>query len=315
MRYRALAALAVIACPLLPAADPQLTGLVMPGAKVMAGFNLEQIKTTPFGRYVLARLAANEPSLGGFAGEAGFDWRRDLHEVLFASTGQPEPAPTPGLLLVRGSFDAQRIAAAASKNSRAEFHQGVPIFDGGPQGAVLAVLSPRVAVVGRREEVRAAIGRRQAPTPLEPALAERIAGLSAAQHAWMVSLVPPAAAGAGIPVKPFRDLLGGGLLEGVQETTAGVKFGSSVDLTAEALAASGEDAAALAGALRILADIMASASQPLPGAVLLKDLDVSSEERTVRLSLSVPEAELEKLLRWPVYSLPATKAMATELRQ
>ncbi len=316
MSCRAVAVLVVLVCPAIGAADPQLTGLVMPGAKVMAGFNIEQIKNTPFGRYGLARMQADEPSLRAFAGETGFDWRRDLHEVLIASTGQPGAGRTPALVLVRGNFDPARIAAALEKqNGRAEVQDGVTILRAGPKDAALAFLGPTVAVAGQVDDVRAAIARRRAPAPLDPAMAEQVERLSTAQDAWVLSLVPPSTAGAGIPDPAVQGALGGELLKSIERTSAGVKFGDTVNFTAEAVAASDQDAAALAGAVKMLAGMAQSGAGPVPAAALLSGLTVTSAERTVRLSLTIPEEEVEKLLKWPFYGLSGTKAMASEFMQ
>jgi len=40
------------------AADPQLVGLMMPDAKVIAGFQLADSQSTPFGRFLLKQIPA-----------------------------------------------------------------------------------------------------------------------------------------------------------------------------------------------------------------------------------------------------------------
>ena len=62
---------------------------------------------------MLARMEAKEQSLHQLDAATGFDPRRDLREVLVASTSPPVKHQ-PGLVLARGTFDAARIAAAAA---------------------------------------------------------------------------------------------------------------------------------------------------------------------------------------------------------
>ena len=63
------------------AADPALLNLVMPNAKVLAGVNVASALTSPFGQFVLGRIAAHHPSFPAF-----FDPRTDLTELLLART-------------------------------------------------------------------------------------------------------------------------------------------------------------------------------------------------------------------------------------
>src|SRR5690242_3370229 len=106
------ATLAAICAGLLPAADPGLVNLVMPDAKVLAGVNVDQAKSTPFGVYVLGQIQAQAAQhLQQVSALTGFDPTRDLHEILIASNGVP--GGHTGLVLARGNFDANKIQGAA----------------------------------------------------------------------------------------------------------------------------------------------------------------------------------------------------------
>src|SRR3954470_22219671 len=99
-----LSALATVAS----AADPQLLKLVMPDAKVVSGINVDRVKAAPFGQFFLSQLPA-DAGFDQFVALTGFDPRRDVHEILMASPGDPQRKT--GLLLVRGNFDATRVLA------------------------------------------------------------------------------------------------------------------------------------------------------------------------------------------------------------
>ena len=254
MNVRLLAAAAVLGffTSPVPAADPQLTGLVMPGAKV--------------------RLQQNEQGLQQLLDATGFDPRRDVREVLVASLGNPA-SRTGGLAMVLGTFDVTRIAAAAQTHGQ----------------------TVETAGAGPADEVRAAVDRRNSPAALDTALAVKMNQLSTTQDAWIVSLVPPSVSAARLPDPTLQGLLNSDLLAGIQQSSAAVKFGVNVDVTAEALAASPQDASALATIIRFLAGMAQSNSQGTTAASLLKGLSVTTEGNAVRLALSIPEDMLEQL--------------------
>src|ERR1044071_6161978 len=111
-RFLTTATLASMLAGLLPAraADPQLLSLVMPDATVLAGVNVDQARTSPFGQYVLSQVGAQTSAkLQELTTLTGFDPTRDVHELLAASNG--DAAKHAGLVVARGSFDPARIAA------------------------------------------------------------------------------------------------------------------------------------------------------------------------------------------------------------
>ena len=71
------------------AADPQLLNLVMPDVKALAGVNVDQAKTSPFGQYVLSQMQSNNTDMQKLITLTGFDPTRDVSELLVATTGAP----------------------------------------------------------------------------------------------------------------------------------------------------------------------------------------------------------------------------------
>src|SRR3982750_1819677 len=89
-RFLTTATLVSVLTGVLPAkaADPQLLNLMMPDAKVVAGVNVDQAKTSPFGQYVLTQIQATQSAeLQKLTALTGFDPTRDVHEVLVGSNG------------------------------------------------------------------------------------------------------------------------------------------------------------------------------------------------------------------------------------
>src|SRR5215469_11437196 len=93
----------------LPAVDSQLLSLMMPDAKVLAGVNVAQAKSSPFGQYVLSQISANDPGLQELITLTGFDPRQDLTEVLVASNGAA--GSHTGLAAAKGNFKVETIVA------------------------------------------------------------------------------------------------------------------------------------------------------------------------------------------------------------
>src|SRR5947208_5022303 len=103
----------------LSAADPMLLNLLMPGAKIVAGINVDQAKRTQFGQYVLDQMQTADAHMQELVALTGFDPRRDVRELLVATDGTISADGTPsktGLALARGTFDVARIIGAATQH-------------------------------------------------------------------------------------------------------------------------------------------------------------------------------------------------------
>src|SRR5260370_42614966 len=94
----------------------------------MFGVQVRRIATSPLAQ----GLPADAGAMGG-AGDwqkivslAGFDPIKDIEEVLVASTGEGGQGQTPPMLLIaRGNFNAERLAAHAKP------YHGIPALEGG----------------------------------------------------------------------------------------------------------------------------------------------------------------------------------------
>src|SRR5947208_16310506 len=98
----------------LSAADPMLLNLLMPGAKIVAGINVDQAKGTQFGQYILNQMQTADAHMQELVALTGFDPRRDVRELLVATNGAPDGKT--GLALARGNFDAARITNLATQH-------------------------------------------------------------------------------------------------------------------------------------------------------------------------------------------------------
>jgi hypothetical protein len=306
MRLRLLALTSILAvATVASAADPQLLKLVMPDAKVVSGIDIDKVMVTPFGQFFLNQLPAPDAGFQEFVTTTGFDPRRDIHEVLMASPG--DPAKKSGLLLVRGNFDSARILSLFKAVGKTpENYHGVDILSvgeqkGHPVSEALAFLGNTMAVAGDIDSVRGAIDRRSTGSGAQdPGLSGKIGSTSAAQDAWVVSIVPFSSFANVVPNKNVSGALQGDLIKGIQQSSGGVKFGSTIEISGELTARNDQDATSLADVLKFF---MNMAQMNLPSgsgaelSSLLQKLTVNTDANAVKVSVSIPENELEMLIK------------------
>lgn len=284
MRYFAILAAAFTIT--LQAADPALLNLVMPDATVLAGINVQKAKTTSFGQFLLTQLPTGD-GLNTFISSTGFDPRQDLVEVLMASNGQ---AKNSGLVLASGTFSSGKIASALAADSKhvAQTYKGAQLITAtaATDTGAVAFLSSNIAVIGDVTNVKAAIDRHSVNSAIDPALAAKVNSFSATD-AWSVSNGPIPALG------DSKDNPIAGVMKTVQQASGSIMLTSPVQISVEAVAASDQDATSLSDVLKFLMSMM----QGNPQASFLKGLSVTTDHSTVRLQLSIPEDQLEQLIK------------------
>ena len=258
------------------------------------GINVEQARTSPFGQYLISQIQAKgQQHLQELASLTGFEPTRDLLEVLAASSAAP--GEHSGLVAIRGNFDVALIKkAAADKGAKVEDYKGATLISGSKDGA-LALLDNIYALAGDAASVHAAIDQRASSVPtLDPATTVKVNELSINQDAWALTLIPPSQLGPKLPTE--GPLSGVAALQKIDQASAGLKFGSAVAVSAEAVAQTAQDATALADVVRFLANMATlNTQQQHPElTAILQTLTVNAQANVVNLSLSIPEAQLEQ---------------------
>ena len=297
-RIAVLAALFTVTAALSAGADPQLVNLAMPDAQVMAGVNVEQAKTTPFGQYVLSQVQPNDSHIQKLIDLTGFDPRRDVRELLVASPGTGDHKT--GLALARGSFDITRIAAAATDNkATVEQYRGATLITDPKGNGSFAFPDNTLVLAGPTAVVKAALDRRgNTSSSISAALATKVNQLSTTQDAWFVSLVPPSTLKGNEPTPNVPGVTNQEAFQKVEQFSGGVKFGSNVVVNLEALAQTAQDAASLAGVVQFLVNLALSQSGGNPAAATLaKSLTVSAQGQSVKIGLSIPNDQFENLVK------------------
>ena len=301
MRLLLFAAATVLTGSLF-AADPELVSLAMPDSQVMAGVNVEQVMLSPLGQYLLTQTGpASDAGLQRLIETAGFNPRRDLREILVSSNGLPGGS---GIFLARGTFDVPKILEAAQAyGATVQTYKGVPIVERSKQGSI-GFPDSTLAITGGAADVCAAIDRMSAPTAISAALAVQVNQLSTTEDAWFVSMAPlsqlqpqaPGATGAGAgpgAMGPFA------MMSKVQQASGGVKFGANAVVSLQAVSQTDQDASALASVLRSFAstgDLFIHDTY-VPAAALLKSVNVTADGPVTKISLSVPEPQIEEMIQ------------------
>jgi hypothetical protein len=286
------------------AADTQLLNLVMPDAQVMAGMNVTTSKISPFGQYLLMQISADDQGLRDFVSKTGFDPRQDVSEILAASTGNA--AAPAGIVLARGNFNVDSLVSLISAEHKQQVttYAGARLITGtdAKDTHAIAFIGTSIAVLGDVASVKAALDRAGSVNSISPALATKVQALSTTQDAWSVSLASIASMiPGGIGPKDGPATQAFQLVRNIQSSSGGVKFGTIIQVTGQAVADTPQNATALADIVRMVAGLvsMTAAQDPhVASAVqMLQSLKVTTDGAAVNISAGFPEAQVEELIK------------------
>jgi hypothetical protein len=300
MRFRFLAIACLFsAAAVASAADSALLKFVMPGAKVVSGINVDSIRLTQFGQFFLSMLPTPDDGFQQAIAVTGFDPRRDIHELLMASPA--EPGKKTGLLLVRADFDKGRILTLLKAVGKTpEIYNGVEILaaPASPNriSQALTFLSDSIIAAGDEASVKAAIDQQKTAATLDPALLAAIAGVSANRDAWVVSTASISSFAKSVPNANVSGALQGDLIKAIQQSSGGVTFGSTIEIAGELTTKTNEDASSLASVVQFFVTMAQGAGHPELTS-LIQSLSVHSDSNAVKVSLSIPEADLETIVK------------------
>ena len=283
--------------------DSGLLNLAPSDATVLTGLNVDQAKTSLYGRYMLSQMTVDDAGFQKFIADTGFDPRRDLSQIISATSGDTTSSKT--VVLGRGNFNSGKIAnASQAEGAKLVSYKGVDIIvhNGTDMTGAIAFPDATTALMGHLEAVKAAIDRRGQNSPALPsAVVSRIAALAAANDGWFLSTVSPATFISGkIDSPKAGPMLEAGLMQSVLSGSGGLKFtASGVIIGAQAVARSDKDAAALADVVRFFVNIVQSSRgtsrEAAKFADMLDTMQLNTQGPTMSFLLSIPEATLEQL--------------------
>src|SRR6516225_8069302 len=199
-----------------------LLNLVMPDATVVSGMNVDQSVASPFGQYILGQMQFSDPGFLQFITSTGFDPRKDLHEVLAATSSSSTNTTPTGLVLGRGVFQpAMIIGAATSQGGSVTNYKGfniitAPSSEKGVHEA-LTFLDGATAAMGDMASVQAAIDRKLANSTFTGPLAQKAILTSANNSAWFATTTPLADFLTGKDSGNLGGVAQSGLIQSVQQ--------------------------------------------------------------------------------------------------
>lgn len=317
---------AVLSTAAMLAADPTLLSYVPADAKVIGGVDVERARDSFLGRMLLDKMKDQDKAFSEMAAATGFDPRRDLREVIFASSdadlpgssaGAKSAKDTSGLVVMKGVYDPSRLRGMLHVSGMtAESINGIEMFTKANENAGMAMIDSSVALAGDKASVRAALQRRGTASSLPPDVLARIQELSGANDMWIYTSLPVAQlAGTAAKASPGGDptggMMNGDAFKGIQQTAFALRFNANaVDLTADLLLNSEKDARALSDVARFLASLMSMNRQKPEMAGLANALDtlkLTTADRSFKMTLSVPSTEIEKMLKQTEKKAPVKK--------
>jgi len=286
----------VLCASTLSAADKKLLNLVMPDVKVLAGVNVRGAAASPLGRYVLTQMIERNQQIQQASTDFGVD-PHSLREILVASNSAPKYDA--GIAVARGSFHPPAVIAKAVEHGAVtEMYKNVTLVTDSKHGLGLAFLGSNLLITGDLPSVKNAIDRAMAPWAMPAPLSARIAQLSAADDAWVIStvsaatLLPTSTATAGTA----RGVSPASVLQNVQRMSGGVKFGKLATVNALAQADTPEMAQLLGNTVKLMMNLLqAQAKQLAPESA--QSLVVDPEGNLLNLSFHLTDPEFRNLYK------------------
>lgn len=290
------------------AADTALLNMIMADARFVAGIDIDRAKASPLGKKFMEELDKKDSDIGKMVAATGFDPRRDLREVVMASNDL-NSKKGPGLVLMRGSFDASKIKAFINVTGAAKIENfnGVEMIASPNQDNMSAALvDPTLVLFGTSDSVKAAVQRKGATSAAIPATAfAQIRNLSQSNDIWMVSSMPIAEMTKAMPstgapsAGGMGGMMNGDVFKGIQQAAFGVRFmAEAIELTAETVSQNEKDATALADVVRFLSTmVQMNRDKPeMKGfATALDAMKLTTDAKTTRLQIAIPMNDMEKM--------------------
>ncbi|HEY3743656.1 MAG TPA: hypothetical protein VGL53_27615 [Bryobacteraceae bacterium] len=298
-----LALLAGFTASAFAAVDPGLLALAPPDAVVLTGLNVDQAKMSIYGLYMLSQMQVDDAGFQKFIADTGFDPRRDLRQILSATSGSGDTSQT--VILGRGSFDAAKISAASQAEGATKTnYKGLDLIvhSGTDMTGAIAFLDSTTAVMGHLDAVKGVIDRRGlTATGLSDSITTRIKTLASTNDAWFLSAVSPASFFSGKINDPkVGPVLEAGMMQSIVAGSGGLKFSANgAAIMAQAVARSEKDASALADVVRFFVSLVqsnrASNAQVDQFATVLQNMQINVDGTYLNLLLTIPEATLEQM--------------------
>ena len=162
--------------------DNVLMQMVPPNSVSLFGAQMDQLKTTPLYQKLVAQQKLTQ--LDEFSANTNFDPRRDVRELLVAST----PGKNSGVLLARGNFRVKQDAINSAKDLHRVLYKGYTLWTDTAQAAGFCVLDSTLAIAGPIASMRAALDQyKNRPNREVSPLLQKALAIPMRDQVWLVS--------------------------------------------------------------------------------------------------------------------------------
>jgi hypothetical protein len=170
----------------------------------------------------------------------GLDTHRGVDETIWIAASSPQGELNEHMLLVTGRFDREQIFQAAERNgATTSIYRGLEVLLVKPFAREelqmhdtrwMAILDGRTVVLGTPWLAQKALDRYVGHEPADPLVADRLGRLHPQVNSWSVLVMLHGMsfkhAGLEQSSAPWMDLLGKDMLDGADELTLGIRYGS-----------------------------------------------------------------------------------------
>jgi hypothetical protein len=236
------AGLLIAASPIDGFASPaqsKLLALIPREAQIVAG--IEDPRNPDTRGHLLLVTVNNTFDFDDCQSLTGVDTHRGVDETIWIAASSPQGELNEHLLLVAGRFDREHIFQAAERNGVATgFYRGLEVLLVKPfareQVQVhdtrwMAILDGQTVVFGTPWLAKKALDRYVGHEPADPLVAARLERLHPQVNSWNMLVMPHEVfskhAALGQSPAPWIDLLGKDMVDGADELTLGIRFGST----------------------------------------------------------------------------------------
>jgi hypothetical protein len=307
MRFLALAlpVLLFAAHLTFAAAESTLLSLAPPSSTVLSGIDVQRAAASRSGNAIVQQTIDGQ-GLTKLVAAVGLDVRRNVTQMLLIGTGQHLNAESRYALLARGTYNPDRLIAAAKSHGASISRYGAvtvaSVGTGEAQSAV-AFLRPGVLVLGNPANVRTVLASGARAGGIDPMLRDQVDRISPGNDVWYATSLSGSflARQVGEALPPA--LGNSEVLDRISRSSGGLQFGTSDKVTLDLVAGSPGDARLLSDALRLAGrlarfDFSGSASLVLAETVL-SSMRVEVEGSLVHATSTVPDEQLQRALSSP----------------
>ena len=265
----------LLVLPAVPAPADAVTDLLPPDAHVVFGVRVHNLAISSIAQSFAAQAHAAAAGWLKAVPLNGIDFLRDIDEVILASSGKGQTPPS--LVVVTGHFDSAQLIGSAK-----HYYHDVPLLSCDTDTACVALLDRGTALLGDPNLVRGAIDQRGSRNRIDSSLNDRITSLRQRYDIWGLG---DRLEGFGAPLPEAK------VAQSIDHFQFGVQLASGLELGAEILARSTEDAEKLNSVFRMIA-AMVKGQSTASGA----KFDLQADGGTLRLNVFIPESELKKVM-------------------